>query len=181
MLKKLSLIALSLTALNANASSFGAVECYSLAHGENGQGSRKTVMIPAFNVNGSNKLRVHVTNIDSQPLNITIDLFDENGQKYTPTDYSLSGNFNTNANSPLDGQTDGIALLKPLNIGLLEIDETNHTGPLTAQVSWQIDNCELDELFFPSMKPRVSLSIEHITSNGSRDIQAVNNFGQNHF
>lgn len=174
MLKKLSLIALSLTALNANANQFGAAECYSLAHGENGQGSRNTVMVPAFEVGPTNSLKLLVTNIDSKAVNFKVKLLDQAGNLHAASDYSLGGQFNANANSPIEGATDGTALLKSFEVGTINIDESSHTsGPLTAQLTWQVDSCDSTEHFFTTIAPKVSVVVEHQSDDGLKSMEVV--------
>lgn len=182
MLKKLSLIALSVAALNANAASFGVAECYSLPHGVNGQGSSNTVMIPAFEVGPSNSLKLLVTNIDSKGLNFKVTLRDQDGNLHTPSDYELGGNFDLGANSPLAGQTGGTALLKSFEVGTVKINESAYTGgPLTAQLSWQVDSCDSTEIFLTNISPKVAVAVEHQSPNGVKNINLVNTREGNQF
>lgn len=181
MLKKLTLAALVLTSLNAQASSFGVAECYNLPHGVNGQGSTNTILIPGFDVEGSNSLRVHLTSIDSKPVNIRVALFDETGQPYAPSDFTLGGIFNSSSNTPLGGLNGRTALLKPMEVGVFDIKESHHSGPLTAQVSWQVDSCDRISPLDSVIPPKVVVSVKQMNIDGFNNINIVTSRNGNQF
>lgn len=182
MLKKLILTALTLTSFTAFASEpFGSARCYSLPHGVNGQGSSNTVMIPAFDVAGSNSLRVHLTNIDSKPVNIKVALFDSNGQPYAPSDFESSGVFNDSTNTPLGGLNGKTALLKPLETGTFVLNESHLANPLTAQIRWQVDSCDEAAPLTNTIHPKVVVSAKQSSGSSFSNVNIISSKSGNQF
>lgn len=177
MLKRtLTLMATGLIALNASAASTFTqydhssefIECYDLAHGENGQGSTNSVFIPPFTMQGSSQLDVMVSNIGQYPVNVKLKLFDENGVAFEPTDVEFEANF-TATNNPIT-KTDGsgAAILSSNKLGYVRIDSAVNTY-YTGILSWQVDACLTE--------PTLSVNIGNFLYNGNvadRGIITVN-------
>jgi len=147
MMKKLTAIALGLVSLNSFAGGWipvGEVVCYPLAHGNGGEGSEKTVFIPAFKTAGQDSLEVGLTNLDMQRINVNIKFFDADGNPYVPSQFVLSDAF-SNTNHPIRGiSAAGAALLNVHKTGHISILDDHYDGALTARITWQVDNCERD-------------------------------------
>lgn len=126
---------------------YGTIECYPLAHGENGQGSRSSVRIPSMLVSGSAMLELFLTNIGEQAINVTLELYDEDGNRWVPAPATTyAGKFSA-SNSPirqLDGT--GAAQLSSLEAGFVRIDDNTQSKLVHGVLNWQADKCLSDPM-----------------------------------
>lgn len=117
------------------------IECYPLAHGENGLGSRNEVYIPPFSTEVNWWVDFAISNVSGSSVNVIFKLFDENGSQYdSTTGVFYDGKFSS-TNSPIRqiGGTNS-ALLSSFEIGRMKID-SNAPTYFTGVVSWQTDKC----------------------------------------
>ena len=117
------------------------IECYELAHGENGMGSTNSIIIPPFVLEGASLFQFSVVNIGEKSVNVHLTLFDQDGNRYEPlTGQTFLANFSS-TNSPirkLDGT--GAAILKSLESGWMRLDNSD-PGFYHAVLTWQADSC----------------------------------------
>ena len=117
------------------------IECFALAHGVNGLGSKREVVIPPFYTEGSGQFSLMVSNIGPAMVNVRLKLFDENGtQLDSDIGLNLDGKF-TLTNNPLR-KVDGIgaAILNSFEIGHVFFDN-NVSRYYAGFLSWQADRC----------------------------------------
>lgn len=136
------------------------IECYPLAHGENGLGSRASITIPPFLASGANRWQLYATNIGETAVNVSLKLFDENGQRWFPsgtTAVSYLGKFSA-SNTPIVSLNDeGPAKLSSLNSGWIGIDDRAPQNVLSGALTWQADKC----LTEPTLSPSIDILAEY--------------------
>ena len=139
MMKKALAIASSLLFFSNSAL---AVSCYSLPHGENGQGSKHSVKLPPItSAYGSDSdFQLTIRNQGTRNFNIKVRFYDENGLPFVPSNTSLDGNFSVSNNPVTDVSGGGAGFLTPENIGVLRVDN-NEVDTFTAEITWQTDAC----------------------------------------
>jgi len=116
--------------------------CYPLAHGENGFGSKNSMLLPTLVTGGPNwTTYLYFTNASDKPINVKLDFSKFDASPYKPYSYRYAGQFSA-ANSPLQSDS-GVALLKPLETGRLVIYDGNspHDSGFIGQAHWQADAC----------------------------------------
>ena len=114
--------------------------CYPLIHHEGRMGSANSVYMPFMHTAGSGwSSYFYLTNTSDKNLNVKIVLRTQDGEVYTPTQYSLTGAFSS-VNSPFD-QVVGGAILKPFKTGQVHIKEEQLPKTLTGKITWQADAC----------------------------------------
>ncbi len=133
--------AMATTPTDTELAAANGIECYPLAHGENGLGSRSEVYIPPFTTSGSWWVQYAVANVGGDTVNVTLKLFDENGNPYDSTSgVTYDANFSS-SNTPLRqiGGTNS-AILSSFNVGQIKIDN-NSSSYFSGVLSWQADKC----------------------------------------
>lgn len=147
------------------AQSFG-IECFPLAHGVNGLGSKKEVVIPPFTTEQSSILTLTVLNTGSDMVNVRIKFFDENGvQLDSDAGMSFKGKFSS-SNSPFrssDGS--GAAILNSFEIGQLVFDNNNFTF-YSGLISWQANKC----VTAPTLSVEASYDVDESGRFGTRSL-----------
>ena len=132
--------AAAVTSMNAIAHDDSQKLCYPLLNHEGRMGSTNSVYMPFMHTNTSGwRSFFYLTNISDKNLNVKIVLRTQDGEVYTPTQYTLTGAFSS-INSPFD-QIVGGAILKPFKTGRVRIAEDHFTQSFTGQISWQADAC----------------------------------------
>ena len=133
-------VAAAVTSMNAFAHDDSQKLCYPLLNHEGRMGSTNSVYMPFMHTNtsawGSN---FYLTNTSDKNLNVKIVLRTQDGEIYTPTQYSLHGGFSS-INSPFDHVVGG-AILKPFKTGQVSIREDHFSKSFTGQIIWQADAC----------------------------------------
>lgn len=155
MLKRILAIATaSLIATSANAG----IQCYDLAHGENGKGSTNTILIPPLTTRSPNTmLDVALTNIGSKPVNIKIRLLNQDGQYFKPTGLSYDALFSSSNDPIAEADGSGWAFLFSNRIGWVRINDP-YVGLFTTEITWSADACLTEATLLPK--------IEHIVWDG---------------
>ena len=132
--------ATTVTSMNAFAHDDSQKLCYPLLNHEGRMGSTNSVYMPFMRTAGSNWApQFYLTNTSDKNLNVKIVLRTQDGDVYTPTQYSLHGAFSS-INSPFD-QVVGGAILKPFKTGQVNIYEDHFSKNLTGKITWQADAC----------------------------------------
>jgi len=115
------------------------IECYPLAHGENGLGSTNFAYIPQLRINDWWTARFYVNNVSEKPVNVKAFLTDNNGGAFEYDDLEHFDNFN-DSNSPMNINAGG-AILKPGKGGEFTFKLRNKTRRVFGKISWQADAC----------------------------------------
>ena len=132
--------ATAVTSMNALAHDDSQKLCYPLIHHEGRMGSANSVYMPFMHTSGSGwSSYFFLTNTSDKNLNVKIVLRTQDGDVYTPTQYSLTGAFSS-VNSPFD-QVVGGAILKPFKTGEVYIMEDHFSQSFTGKITWQADAC----------------------------------------
>jgi len=131
--------ATALTSLNVFAHDDTQKHCYPLAHGEEGMGSSNSIYAPFVYTGGNWQSMISLTNTSTKNLNVKITLRTNNGEVYTPIQYSMFGAFSA-TNSPFD-QVVGRAILKPFKSTEIYIYDDNVHESFTGKITWQADAC----------------------------------------
>lgn len=120
----------------------GKITCFPLAHGENGMGSQASVIVPPFLVEGSAEVELFVKNIGPNGVNVSLKLFDEDGNQWVPSQSTAYRGYFNPSNSPirqLDGT--GVALLKSFESGYLKLDDNSESKIISGILTWQANKC----------------------------------------
>lgn len=143
----------------------GEVTCFPLEHGENGQGSRASVIIPPFFLHGTSEIQLWTSNIGPDPVNVSLKLFDENGNQWQPvTAPTYRGKFSA-SNTPIR-QIGGseVGLLSSFNAGHVLMTNPTESRILTGILTWQANKC----IEGPTLAANVSV-YRHFPEQSTRD------------
>ena len=132
-------VAAAVTSMNAIAHDDSQKLCYPLLNHEGRMGSTNSVYMPVVVTSGKWRSYFYLTNTSDKNLNVKIVLRTQDGEVYTPTQYSLHGAFSS-INSPFD-QVVGGAILKPFKTGEVYIMEDHFSQSFTGKITWQADAC----------------------------------------
>ena len=131
--------ATAVTSMNAFAHDDSQKLCYPLLHHEGKMGSKNSVYTPFMRTANKWSSHFYLTNTSDKNLNVKIVLRTQDGEIYTPTQYTLDGGFSS-INSPFDHVVGG-AILQPFKTGQVVIQEDHFTQNFTGQITWQADAC----------------------------------------
>jgi len=131
--------ATALTSMSTLAHDDAQKHCYPLPNGEDGMGSSNSIHMPFMHTGGKWQSRIYVTNTSDKNLNVKATLRTNDGEVYTPVQYSMIGAFSP-TNSPFDHLVGG-AILKPLKSAEIHIYDNNFHESFTGKVTWQADAC----------------------------------------
>ena len=131
--------ATAVTSMNALAHDDSQKLCYPLLNHEGRMGSTNSVYMPFMHTRRNWSSNFYLTNTSDKNLNVKSVLRTQDGDVYTPTQYSLHGAFSS-INSPFD-QVVGGAILKPFKTGEVYIMEDHFSQSFTGKITWQADAC----------------------------------------
>ncbi|MCY7295001.1 hypothetical protein [Alteromonas sp. a30] len=142
------------------------IECYPLAHGVNGLGSKREMVIPPFTTVTTTFFDLRVLNIGSDMVNVRLKLFDENGiQVDSETGMSFNAKFSASNNPLRKSDGTGAAVLNSFEIGRFRFDN-NSTSYYSGLISWQADRCVTE----PTLSVEASFVLYSNGSYGTRNL-----------
>ncbi|UAA37718.1 hypothetical protein KIH87_13500 [Paraneptunicella aestuarii] len=115
--------------------------CYSIPHGEDGQGSTNSLYLPPFLTHGKWTGYVTVTNTSDKYINVRLHFKNYDGSVYYPQSYELKGEFNS-SNSPIStSPINSWAIVRPGRSARIGIFEDSYQDVMFGTVIWQTDAC----------------------------------------